>query len=107
MLSVCVQKRILVFLSSVRCFCPNVFETRLCTNVVVSSEISRFIQISSAVFKLLLANKQVSVLKFITVALQHLVCETLKEESGLVLLHIICVFYFLKQIEQNKWHNIT
>lgn len=107
MLSVCAQKRILVFLSSVRCFCPNVFETGLCTNVV-NSEISRFIQISSAIFKLLLANRQVSVLKFITVALQHLVCESAKRrERPRVTAYYLCVCVFFFSNKQNRTNGTT
>lgn len=74
---------------------------------MVKSEIRRFIQISSAVFKLLIAIRQVSVLTLLAVALQHFVANALKEESDLVLLHTLCVFFFLIQIEQNEWHNIT
>jgi hypothetical protein len=57
-------------------------------------------------FYLLLANRQVSVLKLIAVTLQHFAANALKEESDIVLLHTVCVF-FLTQTELNKWHNIT
>jgi hypothetical protein len=97
----------LVFLSIVRFFCPNVFETGLCTNVVVNSEIPRFIHISSAVFKFLFANRQVSVLKLTAVALQYFVANALKEESELVLLHAICVFSHTNRTEQMAQHYIV